>query len=121
TTAISHVHRVRLIAGKVDASLLSSRQRRQIEVPLEAGEAFDIVDATIRELPRSEDIESARDSLQVRAKVKHFDPYRKNSANAKPPPAWLGAWRNQILATVTPHDGSGSVTLICELEGSAWR
>jgi hypothetical protein len=121
TTAISHVHRVRLIAGRVDAGLLSSRQRRQIEVPFEAGEAFDIVDATIRELPRSEEIESARDSLQVRAKVKHFDPYRKNNSNAKPPSPWLGAWRNQILATVTPRDGTGSVTLICEPEGSASR
>lgn len=120
TTAISHVHRVRLIAGRVDASLLSSRQRRQIEIPFEAGEAFDIVDAAVRELPRSEEIESARDSLQIRAKVKHFDPYR-TKAGAKPASPWLGAWRNQILATVTPHDGTGSVTLICEPEGSAWR
>ncbi len=121
TAAISHVHRVRLIAGKVDASLLSSRQRRQIEIPFEAGEAFDIVDAAVRELPRSEDVESARDSLQIRAKVKHFNPYRNARANGKPPSALFGAWRNQILATVTPRDGTGGVTLICEPEGSAWR
>ena len=35
----------------VDASALSNRQRRQIEIPFEAGVAFDMVEAAIRELP----------------------------------------------------------------------
>jgi hypothetical protein len=61
------VRRVRLIAGAVNAATLSSRQRRQIEIPFEAGEAFDMVDAAIRELPGSEVVEeSARDSLRYR-------------------------------------------------------
>jgi Histidine kinase len=119
-TAASHLRRVRLIAGNVDASLLANRQRRQIEIPLEAGEAFDILDAAIRELPRTEEIESARDSLQIRAKVQRLDPYGTglpvmNSLQRK-----LGIDRNQILATVTPGDGTGSVTLVCEPEGRAW-
>lgn len=115
--AVSHLRRVRLITGRIDAGTLGNRQRRQIEIPLEAGEAFDLLDAAIRELPRTEEIESARDSLQVRAKVKR--------------PALYGQWkflrlrffgniRNQILATVTPIDGAGSVTLICEPESGAW-
>lgn len=114
TSAFSHVRRVRLIAGRVDATTLANRQRRQIEIPFEASEAFDMVDATIRELPGSSAIESARDSLQVRAKVRHFDPYGKKTFQR------FGTRRNQILATVTPGDGIGSVTLICEPEGGAW-
>ncbi|MEO8102897.1 MAG: histidine kinase, partial [Betaproteobacteria bacterium] len=94
------------------------RQRRQIEIPLESGEAFDIVAATIRELPRTEDVESARDSLQVRAKVKRINPYRKNPGHAMF--NWYDSQRDQILATVTPGDCAGSVTLICEPEGGAW-
>ena len=74
-SAFSHVRRVRLIAGKVNASTLANRQRRQIEVPFEAGEAFDLLDAAIRELPGIEEVHSARDSLQVRAKLQRIDPY----------------------------------------------
>ena len=75
TNAFSHVRRVRLIAGAVNPGTLSSRQRRQIEIPFEAGEAFDMVDAAIRELPGSEVVESARDSLQVQARVRRAAPY----------------------------------------------
>ncbi|UUZ49318.1 hypothetical protein LP420_02650 [Massilia sp. B-10] len=39
-TAFSHLRRVRLITGTIDASALSNRQRRQIEIPFEAGVAF---------------------------------------------------------------------------------
>lgn len=118
-SAFSHVGRVRLIAGAVNASTLSRRQRRQIEIPLEAGEAFDLVDAAIRELPGAHDIESARDSLQVRVRVKRFNPYQGDSLS------WvnkssLRIMRNQILMTVTPNGDAGSVTLICEPERAAW-
>src|SRR5690606_8309480 len=51
TGAISHIGRVQLIANHVDASTLANRQRRQVEIPFEAGEAFDLLDAAIRELP----------------------------------------------------------------------
>ena len=98
--ASSHAHRVRLVTGEVNGSTLSSRQRRQIEIAFEAGEAFDLVDAAIRELPGSVVIDSARDSLQVRAKVKRIDPYGSNPGRSR---EHLGARRNQILATVTPN------------------
>ena len=126
----SHIRRVRLVAGAVNGGTLSNRQRRQIEIPFEAGEAFDLIDAAIRELPGAEIVESARDSLQVRAKVARIDPYGGNSANGRGHDgsrvsSWaldhFGARRNQILATVTPNgDDAGSVTLICEPEGAAW-
>jgi signal transduction histidine kinase len=117
TGAFSHMRRVRLIAGRVDSGTLSNRQRRQIEIPFEAGEAFDLLDAAIRELPRTEEVESARDSLQVRARVRRPAPYGRSAVGPAKP---LGHMRNQILATVTPGDGSGSVTLICEPESGAW-
>ncbi|MCI4566607.1 histidine kinase [Lysobacter sp. CFH 32150] len=130
TGAFSHLRRVRLLAGHADASTLANRQRRQIEIPFEAGEAFDLLDAAIRELPRIEEVESARDSLQVRAKVKHLDPYGHKApgrfnlltwfGNKRDELLGLGHKRNQILAIVTPGDGIGSVTLICEPESGAW-
>jgi len=118
--ALSHLNRVQLIAGRIDRAALSNRQRRQIEIPLEAGDAFDLLDAAIRELPRIELVESARDSLQVRAKVgrpiNHFD----RPLGRWNPLSWFGTPRNQLLATVTPGHDSGSVTLICEPETPAW-
>ena len=45
-------------------------------------QAFDIVDAAIRELPHVEDVESARDSLQVRAKVRRDLSVRRRGAAA---------------------------------------
>ena len=58
--AFSHLHRVRLVAGRIDYDTLDNRQKRLIEIPLEAGEAFDLVDAAIRELPG---VEAVRLSL----------------------------------------------------------
>ena len=49
--AFSHLHRVRLVAGRVDNETLDNRQKRSIEIPLEAGEAFDVVEAAVRGLP----------------------------------------------------------------------
>ncbi len=124
TSVFAHVDRVRLIAGKVDREALGNRQRRRIEIPFEAGEAFDLLDAAIRELPNIEEVESARDSLQVRAKVGRTDPYGAQKHAAWNPLAWWGTPRNQILATVMPNAGrdseSGSVTLICEPESPSW-
>lgn len=121
THAFSHLRRVRLIAGEVNAGTLSNRQRRQIELPFEADEAFDLLEAAVRELPRSYDLESARDSLQVRAKV-----HRPDSQGRHPlSPVtlyhwWLGTSRNQLLATVSPGDGTSRITLICEPDSGAW-
>jgi hypothetical protein len=118
--AFSHIRRVRLIAGRVDGETLGNRHKRQIEIPLEAGEAFDLLEAAIRELPGVENVAGARDSLQVRAKVKRTDPYGEPPFGRWNPMYWIGIPRNQILATVTPHHDTGSVTLICEPESAAW-
>lgn len=116
--AISHIRRVRLIAGTVNASTLSNRQRRQIEIPFEAGESFDLLAAAIRELPGIEQVQVARDSLQVRAKLERIDPYGGQPRYS--PNRWLRVVRNQILATVTPNADTGTVLLICEPEAGAW-
>ena len=118
--ALSHLGRVRLIAGRVDKAVLSNRQRRQVEIPFEAGEAFDLVAAAIGELPGVAQVEAARDSLQVRAKVARPQTYGEHPLGRWNPLLWFGIPRNQILATVTPGADSGSVTLICEPESPAW-
>ncbi len=118
--AISHLNRVQLIAGHIDKGALSNRQRRQIEIPFEAGEAFDLLDAAIRELPGIEQVQSARDSLQVRAKVARPRTYGEHPLRRYSPLLWFGIPRNQIMATVLPGHDTGSVTLICEPESPAW-
>ncbi|MHB8913057.1 MAG: sensor histidine kinase [Lysobacter sp.] len=118
--ALSHLGRVQLIAGRIDKAALANRQRRQVEIPFEAGEAFDLLDAAIRELPRIQGVESARDSLQVRAKVGRPDIDVERLGGRWNPLSWFGVPRNRILATVTPSHDSGSVTLICEPETPAW-
>jgi hypothetical protein len=114
--AIWHVRRVRLITGKVDADTLSNRQRRHIEIPLDTNDAFDLVDAAIRELPGSVITESARDSLQVRATVARPEQAADNAKKYK----WPHPIGNRILATIAPGGGSCSVTLLCEPDGGAW-
>ena len=120
TGALSHIGRVRLIADRIDRTTLANRQRRQVEIPFEAGEAFDLVDAAIRELPGVEQIESARDSLQVKAKVRRPQTYGEYPLGRWNPLVWFGIPRNQVLATVAPAGDSGSVTVICEPESPAW-
>ena len=118
--AFSHLHRVKLIAGKVTSETLDNRQKRIVEIPFEAGEAFDLVDAAVRELPGVEQVDSARDSLQVKAKVARPRIYGEHPLRRWNPLLLLGQARNQLLATVTPAGDSGSVTLICEPENPAW-
>lgn len=114
---LSHLARVRLIAGHLDNDALANRQRRQIEIPLEAGEAFDLLDAAILELPRVEQIERARGSLLVRAKVGRPTNHGERQWN---PLSWFGTPRNQLQATVAAGHDSCSVTLICEPQSPAW-
>lgn len=118
-TAFSHVRRVRLITGHITSAALANRQRRQIEIPFEAGESFDLVDAAVRELPGLEEVESARDSLQIRARIKRFDPYKRDGEPWKYAESFRTR-RNLVLVTVTPNSDTGSVTLICEPERAAW-
>jgi hypothetical protein len=118
TRALSHLRRVRLLADRVDAGTLGQRHRRVVELPFEAGEAFDLLEAAVRELPGAHAVEAARDSLQVRARIHRPAPY--GPLGRFHPAARLGDWRNQVLATVTPGADGGRVTLICEPERAAW-
>ena len=118
--AFSHVRRVRLISPQVDSARLGSRHRRQIELPFPADVAFPLVDAAIRELPYVDGVESARDSLQVRARLKRMDPYQSGKHGPRQARGAAGARRNQVFATVTPGESTSSLALICEPEGGAW-
>jgi Histidine kinase len=121
TSATLHVRRVRMLDGGKNAGALSNRQRRQIEMPMEAGRAFDILEATIRELPGVEDVESKRDNLQIHAKVRRVYSYGRTVPFLQRMLGWFGAPRNQVFATVTPQSDAGTINLVCEPEGGAWR
>ena len=113
--------RPRAVDRSADKAALANRQRRQMEIPPEAGEAFDLPDAAIRELPRP----SRRWKAPVTA--------------CRYAPRW---GRPTSMSTVPAADGTrcrvfgyratrssprsrrghdrGSVMLICEPETPAW-
>ena len=118
--AFSHVRRVRLITDSREPGVFASRHRRRIEVPFGSAQALDMLDASIRELPFVEHVDTVRDSLQIRARVKRIDPYLSSKQGPKVASGAAGARRNLILATVAPGESATSITLICEPEGGAW-
>jgi hypothetical protein len=113
------VHRVRLISERIDAESLGSRHRSRIEVPFPAGEAFDLVDAAVRELPNVENVRSTRDSLQVQGLV-WAENYNARSGAKNKRDTGRDVRSNEVRAVVTPGEGTSSLTLICEPVRPAW-
>lgn len=118
--AHSHLARVRLVGGKLTLASLASRQRRQIEVPLEADEAFDLLQAVIRDLAGVTDIDGARPRLEVRTSVRYHDPYGIQVLGRYNPMSWIVSQKNRVMATVTRGDGTCSFTVICEPMSAPW-
>ncbi len=118
--AHSHLARVRMSHGKLTAAALASRQHRQIEVPFEAEEAFDLLDTVIRDLPGVEQIDSARNRLQIHALVSYADPYDLSQLGRYNPMRWIVSQRNRVLATVSHGDGSSSLSVTCEPQSAPW-
>lgn len=119
--AASHLRRVKLIVGdaNVNQGTLANRQRRTIELPLRADEAFQLLDAAVRELPRVEQVMSAADSLQIRAQVQRLSASGAKQAGFKR--FFQGTRHDVVSATITPNGDGCSVTLVSEPDGGAWR
>jgi signal transduction histidine kinase len=118
--ATSHLRRVRLISEQVSAATLANRQVRFIEVPFEASEAFAMIEGAVRELPGVLSVESARDSLQVRARIARPELYKGSKSLIGDLITHPALENNQVQATVTPREGVSSIHLVCEPEGRAW-
>ena len=118
--AVTHLRRVRLAAGRLDAAVLSNHQQRRIEIPLDADAAFALVAAAVRELPRVEELEESLGSLQVRAKVRRSDPF-----GGRRPSRWnllarFAIAHDRVLATVHPGEGTSGAVLLCEPDAPHW-
>jgi signal transduction histidine kinase len=118
--ALAHIRRVRLIDQSLSFGNMANRHRRQIELPLDANEAFDLLDSSIRELPGIDQIDSASSSLQVRAKIKRAHTYHTELMQTWTRLEWLASGDNQIFATVSPELDSCRVTIICEPIRQSW-
>lgn len=118
--AHSHRVRVRMIAGKLSDASLATRQRRQIEVPLEAEEAFVLLETVIRDLAGVGQVDSANNRLQVRASIGYADPYEFPLLGRYNPMHWIVSQRNRILATVSRGEDSSSISVICEPQSAPW-
>jgi hypothetical protein len=117
----SHMQRVERMAGTIDLEKLRSRHKFQIEIPFEASVALPLIEASLQELPVSENVKTSREGMRLRARVKSVD--LENDA----PSVWkkvytsLGVERNnQVIADVSDADSAVSVQLTCEPEGVAW-
>ena len=120
TSAVAHVRRVRLVNGAVNGAMLANRQRRQIELPMGPDQAFDVVDAAVRELPNVEAVESTRASMQIHAKVRRVYPYPAVPL-LQSMLGWFGTTRNDIFAILKAQGETTTVDLMCEPESGVWR
>ncbi len=119
--ASSHVQRVERIAGNIDAEKLRSRHKCQIEIPFDASIALPLIEASLQELPISENVKSSREGLRLRARVKPVDLENDAPSAWKKVYTYLGVARNnQVIADVSVADSAVSVQLTCEPEGVAW-
>ncbi|SEV97020.1 histidine kinase [Luteibacter sp. 329MFSha] len=115
----THLYRVRVLAGRIDGETVSNRQRRRVEVPYPADEAFAIVEAVVRELPNVRDVGSTRGGLQVRAEIPPDLPQKQQRGRLSRLYS-IVVRSTKVVATVTPGDGSSSVMYVCEPDGGAW-
>ncbi|HRF83964.1 MAG TPA: histidine kinase [Pseudoxanthomonas sp.] len=118
--AVTHLRRTRLIAGPLDSAKLGSHQQRRIELPMDTDAAFALVVAAVRELPRVEDVEESRGSLQVRAKVRRSDPFGGARPSRWNLLARFAIANDRVLATVQPGEGTSGATLLCEPDAAHW-
>lgn len=116
-----HLHRVHVMAGELDAATLSNRQRRVVDLPMEADEAFDLLEGAVRELPRIHSVVATHDSLRLHGLVPrpNIDPLRKI--------AWYNVLgrcairRDEVLVTIMPGEGTCRASIRCEPDAGAWR
>lgn len=116
--ALSHLQRAFLVAGKLSHRVLNNRQRLQVELPYEPAEAFDMVEAAVRELPRVDDVEAVG-SYSVHAVVWRVRPTKR--VRLFSPLSWFAAKRNLLRVTVTPGEATALVTIASEPDGGVWN
>lgn len=122
---VDHLHRVRVVAGTTDAPSLSNRQRRVIDLPMLADEAFELIEGAVRELPRIHAVVATHDSLRLHGLVPRpeVDPAR-SYAWYNLPGRLLSACaikRDEVLVTIMPGEATCRVSLRCEPDAGAWR
>jgi len=116
---VSHLYRVRTIAGRVDSETLSNRQRRRIEVPYPGDEAFALVQGVVHDLPYVQEVAGNRGSLQVRAIVRMPRAEERRIRGRRVPRIPFDR-DTRITATLAPRDGSCSVMFACEPDSAHW-
>jgi signal transduction histidine kinase len=114
------VRRVRLVNGTDNGATLANRQRRQIELPMGHDQAFDVLEAAIRELTNVEDVQSTRANLQIHAKLRRTYPYA-SAPLLQRMLGWFGTPRNQLFAILKPRGETTTAELLCEPESGVWR
>ncbi|UPG88523.1 histidine kinase [Luteibacter aegosomaticola] len=117
---VSHLYRVRTIAGRIDAETMANRQRRRVEVPYDSEETLDIVETVVRGVPDIQDVSAARGGLQVRGVIHHIAQAATGVPLRKRRPSDPFQRNTRISASVVPADGTCTVLFVCEPDSGAW-
>jgi hypothetical protein len=118
---IDHLHRVRVLAGEVDAAALSSRQRRVVDLPMEADEAFGLLEGALRELPRVQSVTATHDSLSLHGRVPRPGMELQRKIPWYNVLAHCAIKRDEVQLTIMPGEGTCRASLRCEPDAGAWR
>lgn len=117
---VSHLYRVRTIAGRIDAETMANRQRRRVEVPYGTDETLDLVESVVRGVPDIEEVAAARGGLQVRGIVRHVAATPVATPLRKRRPRDPFERNTRISASVVPGEGACTVLFVCEPDSGAW-
>lgn len=117
----SHLQRVERLAGSIDAEKLKNRHTRQIDIPFEPAIALPMIEASLKELPISENVKISNEGLRFRVRVKPLDLDDNAPSLWKKAVTGLGIDRfNQVIAEASTGEDAVSLKLVCEPEGVAW-
>ncbi|MFZ9310135.1 MAG: sensor histidine kinase [Arenimonas sp.] len=117
----SHLQRVERLVGDIDAEKLKNRHTRQIDIPFEPAIALPMIEASLKELPISENVKISNEGLRFRVRVKPVDLDDNLPSLWKKAVTALGIDRsNQVIADATTGEDAVSLKLVCEPEGVAW-
>jgi hypothetical protein len=117
---VTHLYRVRTIAGRIDPETVANRQRRRVEVPYSVDEALDLVEGVVRALPDIQDVTAARGGLQVRGMIRHAVAEPQSLPLRKRRPHDPFQRDTRVNASVVPGEGACTVLFVCEPDSGAW-
>ena len=107
----NHARRIREIAGRVDDAALAPRQRREFDLPMQAEDAYELIEEVVREMPGCGKFNGSLQTLSLEAKL----PRRSASTGQ-----WNGENFNRVAVRVERREEGALATVVCEPDDGVW-